>query len=40
MVGRELHDPAIVAENTYNMDEIGILLSFLASQKYVIHKDD
>jgi hypothetical protein len=22
------------------MDETGILLSFLASQKYVIHKDD
>jgi hypothetical protein len=40
VIGTELHDPAILAENVYNMDETGILLSFLASRKYVIHKDD
>jgi hypothetical protein len=40
MIGRELQDPAILAENVYNIDETGILLSFLASRKYVIHKDD
>jgi hypothetical protein len=40
VIGRELHDPAPVAGNVYNMDETGILLSFLVSQKYVIHKDD
>jgi hypothetical protein len=40
VIGRELHDPAILAENVYNMDKTGILLSFLAFRKYVIHKDD
>jgi hypothetical protein len=40
VIGRGLHDPAILAENIYNIDETGILLSFLASQKYIIHKDD
>jgi DDE superfamily endonuclease len=40
VISRELYDPAILAENIYNMDETGILLSFLASRKYVIHKDD
>ena len=40
MIGRELHDPVVLAKNVYNMDETGIILSFLASQKYVIHKDD
>jgi hypothetical protein len=34
------HYPAILAENVYNVDEIGILLSFLASRKYVVRKDD
>jgi DDE superfamily endonuclease len=40
VIGRELHDPAILAENVYNMDETGVLLSFLASRKYMIYKDD
>jgi hypothetical protein len=38
IMGRELHDPTILAENVYNMDETGILLSFLASRKYVVQK--
>lgn len=40
MIGRELHDPAILPENVYNMDETGNLLSSVVSRKYVIHRDD
>jgi hypothetical protein len=40
VIGRELHDPAILAENVYNTDETGILLSLQTSRKYVVHKDD
>jgi hypothetical protein len=40
MIGRELHDPAVLPENVYNMDETGNLLNSPASRKYVIHKDD
>jgi hypothetical protein len=29
-----------LAENVYNMDETGMQLSFLATRKYVVHKDD
>jgi hypothetical protein len=28
VIGRELHDPVILAGHVYNMDEIGMLLSF------------
>jgi len=37
---RVLHDPAILAENVYNMDETGNLLSNLTSRKYVLHAAD
>jgi hypothetical protein len=40
MIGRELHDPAILPENVYNMDETRNLLSSVVSRKYVIHRDD
>ena len=40
VIDRELHDPAMRAEDVYNVGETGILLSFLAFRKYVIHKDD
>jgi hypothetical protein len=40
VISRELHDPAILAENVYNMDETGILLSLQTSRKYVVHQDD
>jgi DDE superfamily endonuclease len=35
-----LHDPGILAENVYNMDETGNLLSNPTSRKYVLHTDD
>jgi hypothetical protein len=40
VIGRELQDPAILAENVYNMDETGILLSVLTSRKVLVHRDD
>lgn len=36
----ELDDPAILAEDVYDMDETGNLLSNLTSLKFVLHKDD
>jgi len=40
VIGRELSDPAIVLENVYNMDEIGVLLSVLSSLKALVSKQD
>jgi DDE superfamily endonuclease len=40
VVGRELHDPAILAENVYNMGETGIAISRLAARKFLIQKND
>jgi hypothetical protein len=40
VIGRELHDPAILAEDVYNMDEIGILSSVLTSRKFLVGTDD
>ncbi len=31
VIGRELHDPTVLAENVYNMDGTGILLSLLTA---------
>lgn len=39
VIGQELHDPAIVLENVYNMDETGVLLSVLSSLKVLVSKD-
>jgi hypothetical protein len=37
---RVLHDPAVLLENLYIMDETGNLLSNLTSRKYVLHTAD
>jgi hypothetical protein len=39
-IGKELHDPAIVPGNVYNMDETGVLLSVLSSLKVLVSKQD
>lgn len=40
MIGHQLHDPAIIPENVYNMDETGALLSVLSSLKVLVRKQD
>ena len=40
VIGKELQNPAILAENVYNMDETGIMLSMLHSVKVLVGKDD
>jgi hypothetical protein len=40
VIGKELHDPAIITENVYNMDETGVLLSVLSSLKVLVSKQD
>ena len=40
MICKVLEDPAITAENVYNMDEIGVMLSILGSVKLHVGKDD
>jgi hypothetical protein len=40
VIGRELHDPVILQENVYNMDETGVMLSMLKSLKVLVGKDD
>jgi hypothetical protein len=40
VIGKVLRDPAIVAENVYNMDETGVMLSMLGSVKVLVGKDD
>jgi hypothetical protein len=40
VIGKELHDPVILPENVYNMDETGVMLSMLASLKVVVGKND
>jgi hypothetical protein len=40
VIGRVLRDPAILAENVYNMDETGVMLSMLGSVKVLVGKDD
>ncbi|USP73004.1 uncharacterized protein yc1106_00278 [Curvularia clavata] len=40
VIGEVLRDPAIVAENVYNMDETGVMLSMLGSVKVLVGKDD
>ena len=38
VIGKELQNPAILAENVYNMDEMGTMLSMLNSVKVLISK--
>jgi hypothetical protein len=40
VIGRELHAPTTLAENVYNMDETGIMLSHLTSRKVLLHRND
>ncbi|OCK89446.1 DDE-domain-containing protein [Cenococcum geophilum 1.58] len=40
VIGKELHDPVILLENVYNMDETGVMLSILGSLKVLVGKDD
>jgi hypothetical protein len=40
IIGEELSKPDVLAENTYNMDETGILLSLLKSLKVLVGRDD
>jgi hypothetical protein len=40
VIGKVLQDLAIVAENVYNMDETGVMLSLLGSVKVLVSKDD
>ena len=40
VIGKILQDPAILAENIYNMDETGVILSMPGSVKVLVGKDD
>jgi hypothetical protein len=40
VIGKELHNPVILQENIYNIDEIGVILSILNSLKVLIGKDN
>lgn len=40
VIGAVLQDPAILAENVYNMDETGVMLSMPGSVKALVGKDD
>ena len=40
MIAEVLQDPAILAENVYNMDETGVILCMLSSIKVLISRDD
>ena len=40
MIGKILQDPAILAENVYNMDETRVMLSMPGSVKVLVGKDD
>ena len=40
MIGKVVYDPAILLENCYNIDEIGVMLSMLGFIKILINKDN
>jgi hypothetical protein len=40
IIGKELENPLILAENIYNMDETGVLLSVLNSLKVLVGKNE
>jgi hypothetical protein len=40
VIRKVLEDPAILAENVYNMDETGVILSMPGSVKVLVGKDD
>lgn len=39
IVRKQPNEPLILQKNVYNMDETGVLLSFLGSSKYLISSD-
>jgi hypothetical protein len=40
VIGRLLQDPAILAENVYNIDETSVMLSMLGLAKVLVGKND
>jgi hypothetical protein len=40
VIGKILQDPAILAENIYNIDETGVILSMPGSVKVLVGKDN
>ena len=40
VIGKELASPVVLAENTYNMDETGVLLSVLNSLKVLVGRHE
>jgi len=40
VIGKVLQDPAVLAENVYNMDETGVMLSMPGSIKALVRKSD
>jgi len=40
VIGKVIQDPDILAENVYDMDETGVMLSMLGSVKVLVGKDD
>jgi hypothetical protein len=40
VIGKILQDSAVLAENVYNMDETGVMLSIPGSVKVLVGKDD
>ena len=40
MIGRVVYNPAILLENCYNINEIGVILSILGSVKVLINRDN
>ncbi|KAK5444165.1 hypothetical protein LTS15_010518 [Exophiala xenobiotica] len=40
IIGPELQNPAMRTENVYNMDETGLQLSVLGTQKVLVSRDD
>jgi hypothetical protein len=40
VIGEVLQRPEILAENFYNIDETGVMLSILGSVKVLVSKDD
>ena len=40
MIKEVLQDPAVLAENVYNIDETGVMLSMLGSVKVLVSKHD
>jgi hypothetical protein len=40
VIEKVLDDPAILAENVYNMDETGVVLAMLGSVKVLVGKGD